>query len=169
MRVGSQNLGDDVFFLGGHATLALATAILLPEVRLRNAFHVVFGGEQDNALFFWYEFFFGELANFMIDNLATTCVTIFVLHGEEFFLDDAQNLGFGGKNGLEFFDKLMELFQLSFDFVAFEALEAAKLHLQDGLSLNFGKTETRHQLFVGVVIGGADDFDDFVDVIKGDF
>ncbi|MPN59891.1 hypothetical protein SDC9_207613 [bioreactor metagenome] len=48
-----------------------------------------------------------------------------------------------------------------------QPLQAFELHVQNGLSLHVGQAEALHQPLLGLVIAGADDVDDLVDVVPG--
>ena len=100
MRIGGQNLSNDIFFLGGHAALAFATSVLLAEIGLRDALHVILRGEQDDAFFLGDQFLFGELPCFVIDDLGTALVTVFGFQGYEFLFNHAENFVFIGENSL---------------------------------------------------------------------
>ena len=118
MRIGGHNLSNDIFFLGGHTFLAFTTSVLLAEIGLRDALHVILRGEQNDALLLGDELFFGEFARFVINNLTAALVTVFVFEGEELFLDDTENFVLIGEDGFEFLDEFVELLQFFFDLIA---------------------------------------------------
>ena len=66
--------------------------------------------------------------------------------------DDIQEM-FVGKQGFVVSDLFHEFLVLGFDLFTFETLQAGKSHVEDCLSLDFGKAESFHQLFLCVVIG----------------
>lgn len=53
------------------------------------------------------------------------------------------------------------------ELVPLKTLEPLQLHIQNGLGLYFRQLEPVHQVLFGIVIGGADDPDDLVNVLLG--
>ncbi len=75
-----------------------------------------------------------------------------------------------GEDGFEVFDLLDEVAVFVFDFLAFQSGEALQAHFQNGLRLNFGQLEARHQILFGFRngLGGANRRDDRVDMVERD-
>ena len=73
-----------------------------------------------------------------------------------------------GQQLLVISDLHLQLVELSLELFPVEALESLQTHIQDGLGLDIIQTETIHQALLGVVVGRADNADDFVDIILGD-
>ena len=57
---------------------------------------------------------------------------------------------------------------LCFQFLSVKTLKSFKTHIEDSLSLYLIKTETLHQTLTSIVVAGADDADNFIDIILGD-
>ena len=65
---------------------------------------------------------------------------------------------------------LDELFVLKLDLLPFKSRQAAKLHIEDGLGLDFGELESLYESLPGRIgVGGAADrIDDLVQILQSD-
>ena len=64
-------------------------------------------------------------------------------------------------------DLLLQLLVFGLQLLPVQALEGNEPHIADGLGLDIIQAEPLHQALLGVVVGGADDVDDLVDVVLG--
>ena len=92
------------------------------------------------------------------------------LHLAQLLFDQGHQLGVGLEDAAELHDERLqgEVFRL--DLAALEAGELVEAEFEDGVGLALGERVLRHQLLLGLVAigGGADDFDEVVEVIEGD-
>ena len=93
-----------------------------------------------------------------------------VLGGDllQLLLEHAPQKALVGEKLLEIVDPLLQLLVLILQLLPVQALEAAQLHLQNGLGLHVVQGEPAHQVLLCVVVAGADDADDLVNVVLGD-
>ena len=169
--------GDDaqdlVLFLVLGALAALAAALLLLEAVERRALDVVAAGEGDDAglVLDVVERVGAEVVEVLADfGAAGVAGAVFLLGVVHVGLDDVEDaLGFG-EDRLVFGDVLEELLVFLLDLVALEAGELAEAHVEDGGGLGVVEAEALEEAGLGlvVVLGGADDADDLVDVVDGD-
>ena len=69
---------------------------------------------------------------------------------------------------MEVGDLLLQLLVLRLQLLPVQPLQGLQAHVQNGLGLHVVQPEAAHQVLLGVVIAGADDADDLVDVVLGD-
>ena len=84
--------------------------------------------------------------------------------------DDLLDLSLVCENALQLLDRLVELGQTLLDLLTLHAGKAAQRHVDDRLRLYIGKTKAGHQVHLGIAdrCAGADDVDDFINVVDGD-
>lgn len=64
-------------------------------------------------------------------------------------------------------DAFAQFLVLRLDFLAFQTLQSAQLHVQNGLARYIGEPELLHQLLFRIVVSLADGSDDLVDIVEG--
>ena len=100
-------------------------------------------------------------------NLRDPLVAKLVPDGDQLVLEHAPQLLLAGKKLVVVGDFLLQLLVLRLQLFPVQPLQTAQLHLQNGLGLHLVQAEALHQALLGVVIAGADDVDDLVDVVLG--
>ena len=85
----------------------------------------------------------------------------------DFCLDNIVNKLRVGKDFDVFVNLLEECIQFILNLFNFKTLQAAESHIEDGLCLDFGKTEALHKTSLCIVVACTDDMDNFVDVVAG--
>ena len=85
-------------------------------------------------------------------------------------LDQREQLGLGLEDAAQLLDELHQLEVFGLDLAALEAGQLIEAQFEDRVGLALGQRILRHQLHLGLfaVGGGADDFDEVVEVIEGD-
>ena len=156
-----------VLFPGGHARDAAAAPPLGAVGAGREPLDIPHPREGIDALFLFDQVLDVDLVFHMRD-LRPPIIAVFVADGLQLGFDDLKDPGGGGQNVLEIPNLQAQLCQLGFDLLSLQPLQPAQLHLQNGLGLDVADRKSLHQPLLGVVIAGADDVDDLVDVFTGD-
>ena len=131
------------------------------------ALDVAAGGEGEDALLLLDEVLDVDLVLHVLD-LGDALVAVLVPDGGELVLEHAPEHLLGAQQLLEVGDALLQLLVLVLQLLPVQALEGLEAHVQDGLGLDVVQAEALHQPLLGVVVAGADDVDDLVDVVLGD-
>ena len=97
-------------------------------------------------------------------------IAVFFRQFAQVILDECQDLLGVGQQVFQVGDLQLDLFVFVLDLLAFQGCQAAQLHVQDGLGLQFAQLEALHQAFFGRlgIRGFADGLDDRVQVVQGD-
>ena len=101
-------------------------------------------------------------------DLRQAAVAVLVPQGRQLVLEDGFDQLRIRQNPVVVGNFLLQLLVLRQELVPFQTLQALELHVQNGLGLHVRQAEAAHEVFLGIVIAGADDFDDLVDVVLGD-
>ena len=147
-----------------------APAALLGAVEAdRVALHVAEVRDGDHHLLLGDEVLGGEVGGLGLD-LGAPLVAEELLHLHQLADDHLEEHLLAAQDLLEPGHQLLHLGQLVEDLLPLQAGEALQLHLQDGLGLELGEAEARHQALAGhlAIAGLLDELDDLVDVIERD-
>lgn len=166
---GGEEVLHKILFVGFGTDDALAAAFLGAVVGDGGAFDEAEVGDGDDAAFVGDDVFHAEFAGGG-DDLGFALVAVFVLHGEELGLDDFHQAGVGLEDLAEVGDQVLKFEVFGFDLAALQAGELVEAEFEDGVGLALGERILGHELRLGLVAvgGGADDFDEVVEVIEGD-
>ena len=169
MGRGGEEVLDEVLLVGLGADDALAAAFLRAVFGDGGALDEAEMGDGDDAAFVGDDVFHAEIAE-GADDLGLPLVTVFFFHGEKLGLDDLHEAGLGVEDLAQGGDERLEFEVFGFDLAALQSGELVETEFEDGVGLALGERIFGHQLRLGLVAvgGGADDFDEVVEVIEGD-
>ncbi len=170
VRVGDEQMLDRVLLARDVADDALAAAMLAPVGRDRLALDVAATRDRDDDVLVGDEVLVGHVAAGVVGHARPPIARVLALQLGELVLDDREDAGGVGEDVLELGDELDDRQVLVLDLLALEGSEAGQAHVEDGLRLQLGEVEARHQVVAGDVHVGrfADRLDDRVEVIEGD-
>src|SRR5437762_2316590 len=168
VRGGDEEVFDDVFLFRLHASHALAAAALAAVGLDVRALDVARARDGDHHLLVGEEIFDCQLRR-LGENLGAPRVAVLLFDLEQLFLDGAHQLGVRGQDALELLDQREHLLVLLDDLVPLQLGQALQPHVQDGLGLDLGELEPRHQRVLGGVgaVRAADDANDHVELLDG--
>ena len=167
VRGGGEHVHDGVLLAGGDALLAHAALALRGILAHAGALDVAVLREGEDALLLLDEILNVDLVLDVL-NFGLALVAVLVANFDQLVLEDALEHRFVGKKLNEVGDLLFQLVILVLELFAVETLQGLQAHFKNGLRLNVGERKARHELFLGVVVAGADDVDDLVDVVLRD-
>ena len=107
----------------------------------------------------------------LIDNvlyLGAALVAVLIAQRDKLIFQNALDKLGVGKQALEISDLLFKLLVLKLQLLAVESLKRDKAHITYRLRLNVAQAEALHQILLRVVVAGADDVDDLVDIVLRD-
>src|SRR5438105_1471721 len=168
VRGGDEEVFDDVFLFRLHASHALAAAALAAVGLDVRALDVARARDGDHHLLVGEEILDRQLRR-LGENLGAPRVRVPLFDLEQLPFDDAHQLGVRGQDALELLDQREHLLVLLDDLVPLQLGQALQPHVQDGLGLDLGELEPRHQRVLGGVgaVRAADDADDHVELLDG--
>src|SRR5438874_2564362 len=168
VRGGDEEVFDDVFLFRLHAGHALAAAALAAVGLDVRALDVARARDGDDHLLVGEEVLDRQLRR-LGENLGAPRVAVLLFDLEQLLLDDVHQLGVRGQDALELLDQREHLLVLLDDLVPLQLGQALQPHVQDGLGLDLGELEPRHQRVLGGVgaVRAADDADDHVELLDG--
>ncbi|SPU80184.1 Uncharacterised protein [Brucella suis] len=138
MRVGHEQAGHKIFFLGGHAGTALAAAALRTIGRERYALDIACMTDGDDHILAGNQVFVVHFRAAKTDfGAARRCEL--VANGNHLFLDDIHHAQARAENIQIIADFLTDLVQLIGHFIAAERGEALQTQIENGASLFFGE------------------------------
>src|SRR5437870_2267212 len=166
VRRGDEEVLDDVFLFRLHARHALAPAPLAAVGLDVRALDVPRARDSDDHFLVGEEVFDRQLRR-LGDDLGAARVTVLLFDLEQLLPDDAHQLGVRGQDALELLDQREHLLVLLDDLVPLQLGQALQPHVQDGLGLDLGELEPRHQRVLGGVgaVRAADDANDHVELL----
>ena len=156
-----------VLVFGRHCTDSLAAASLRPVLADRHTLYIAAVGQSIDALLLLDEVLYVYLVRDVL-YLRDPVVSVPVAQLDKLVLQDS--LDFLGifKQLPEVFYFLLELPVLLFELLTVETLQGYQAHVADSLSLNVTETEALHKALLCIVVAGAYDMDDFVDIVLSD-
>ena len=159
----------EVLLPGGLPHDALAAAVLRPVCVERDALAIAKVRERHGHVLFLNDVVEVDIVRGERD-LRAARVGVLAAHLEDLLLDDAEQQPLVRKDRLIMGNGLHKLRVLIHDFVALEAREASKAHIEDGLRLLLRKAEAFAQALLCNGSGGRflDDLHNLVDVVKRD-
>src|SRR5256886_8053038 len=168
VRRGDEEVLDDVFLFRLHARHALAPAPLAAVGLDVRALDVPRARDGDDHFLVGEEVFDRQLRR-LGDDLGAARVTVLLFDLEQLLPDDAHPLCVRGHESLELLDQREHLLVLLDDLVPLQLGQALQPHVQDGLGLDLGELEPRHQRVLGGVgaVRAADDANDHVELLDG--
>src|SRR5947199_2911405 len=166
VRRGDEEVLDDVFLFRLHAGHALAPAALAAVGLDVRALDVARARDGDDHLLVGEEVLDRQLRR-LGEDLGAARVAVLLFDFEQLLLDDAHQLGVRGQDALELLDQREHLLVLLDDLVPLQLGQALQPHVQDGLGLDLGELEPRHQRVLGGVgaVRAADDANDHVELL----
>ena len=159
----------EIVLVGFRTDDALAAAFLGAVVGGGSAFDEAGVGDGDDAALVGDDVLHAELAEGG-DDLGFALVAELFLEGEQLGLDDLAQAPVVFQNLLEEGDEGLEFEILGLDLAALQTSELVEAEFEDGIGLALGERILGHQLHLCLfaVGGGADNFDEVVEVIEGD-
>ena len=164
---GGEHVADIVLVAGGDALLTLSALALSGIFADRGALNVAVLGEGKDALLLFNEILDVQIVLHIL-NLRLALVAVFVADLGELVLQHAAKHCLAAEELHIVGDALFQLIVLVLQLLAVETLQGDEAHIADGLCLHLGEVETLHQVILGVIVAGADDLDDFVNIILRD-
>src|SRR5664279_2143317 len=134
------------------------------------ALDVAAAADRDDDVLVGDEVLVGHLAARVVDDARAALAGVLALQLGQLVLDDAQDAAGVGQDVLELGDELDDQEVLVLDLLALERGQAGQTHVEDGLGLELGEVEARHQVGPGEVDVGRrpDRPDHLVQVVEGD-
>ena len=163
---GGEHVHHIVLLPGGDALAALAALGLGGILADGGALDIARLGQGEHALLLLDQVLDVQFVLHVLD-LGDPVIAILVPDGDELVLQNAPEHGLVGQQALEIGDALLQLVILALELLPVQTLKGLQAHVQDGLGLHVVQAEAVHQALLGVIIGGADDVDDLVDVVLG--
>ena len=167
MRGGGKDRFHIVLLLGRHGTDSLAAAALSAILADGQALDIAAVRERKHALLLLDKvlnvYFVGDVLN-----LGHALVPELVAQGNKLVLQDALYLLGVCEQTLEVVYLLLKLLILKLKLLAVETLQRDKAHIAYRLCLHLAETEALHQVLLCVVVAGAYDVDDLVDIVLRD-
>ena len=169
VRVGHEQVLDEVLFLGPRADHALAAAPLRAVGGDLLALDVAGVRDRDHHVLLLDGVLVADLA-LLAHDLGAPVVAVLLLQAPDLVLDDAEHLLRAGEDRPQPLDQLDDLEVLLLDLRALEPGQARQPHLEDGVRLDLAELELAHEALArGVhVLRAADQGDDGVEVVEGD-
>ncbi len=166
MGGGGEHVHHGVLVPGGDALLAHAALALGRILADGGALDVPVGGEGEDALLLLDQVLDVDLVLHVLD-LGLAVVAVLVGDGLQLLLQDGLYQILIRQHPQIVGDFLLQLLVLVLQLLPVQPLQSLQAHIQNGLGLDIVQTEAVHQVLLGVVIAGADDMDDLVDVVLG--
>ena len=157
----------EVLVLRRHRADALAAAPLGAVLTDGQALDIAAVGQRKDALLLFDKILHVDL----IDNvlyLGAALVAVLIAQRDKLIFQNALDKLGVGKQALEISDFLFKLLVLKLQLLAVESLKRDKAHITYRLRLNVAQAEALHQILLRVVVAGADDVDDLVDIVLRD-
>ena len=189
MRRGGKDILREVLLAGAHGRNAAAAAALCAVDRGRLTLDVAELSEGVRAVLLLDEVLDVDFVRDVFD-LRVALVAVLLLDLLKLLLDDGEDVRVARQDLLEALDAAFEVLVLLVDLLLLQTGQAAKTHINDGLRLRLVEVEfevlravhdaeqgdlvdperLRHQVFLGLrlVLGGADDCDNAVDIVGCD-
>ena len=164
MRGGGEHRVHKVLVLRRHRADAAAAAPLSAVLADGHALDIPAVGKGIDALLLFDEVFDVYLVRDVL-YLGNSVVAVLVAQGDELVLEYSLYLLGVCQQILEVMYLVLKLLVLVFELLAVEPLERDKAHVAYGLSLNVAEIEALHKALLCVVIAGADNADDLVDIV----
>src|SRR5271157_1303602 len=150
---GDEEMLDEIFVAGLHASAAGASAALHAVGGNRRALHVAGVAEGYGDLLVGNKIFENDFGGFVFD-AGAALVSVEFFYFFEFFDDDFAKLWLGGEDGFVVFDSSADFFQLVGNFVDGKLGETVQLEFENGFSLARG--ERLFRILFGSAAGGVD-------------
>ena len=166
MGGGGEHIHHGVLLPGGDALLAHTALGLGGVLAHRGALDVAGLSQGKDALFLLDQVLDVDLVLHVLD-LGVPLVAVLVPDGGELLLQYAPEHLLTGQQLVEIGDALLQLLVLLLQLLPVQTLEGLQAHIQNGLGLDLIQVKALAQALPGVVIAGADDVDDLVDVVLG--
>ena len=167
MGGGGKHVADVVLVAGGDALLAHAALGLGRVFADRRALDIAVVGQGIDALLLLDEILNVDLVLHIL-NFRLAFVAVLVGDGGQLLLQDGLHQRLVAEDPQEVGDALLQLLVLVLQLLPVETLQGLQAHIQNGLGLHIVQTKAGHQVFLGVVVAGADDADDLVNVVLSD-
>ena len=189
MRGCGEDILCEVLLTGAHCGNTAAAAALCAVNRGRLALDIAEVGEGIRAVLLLDEVLNVDLVSHIL-NARMALVAVFLLDLLQLLLDNSKNIRIARQNFLKARNAALEVFVLVVDLLLLQTGQAAQTHIYDGLRLRLVEVELevlravhdaeqrnlvdperlRHQVFLGfgLVLGGADDGDNAVDIVSCD-
>ena len=107
----------------------------------------------------------------LVDNvlyLGAALVAVLIAQSDKLVLQNALDKLRVGKQALEISDLFLKLLVLKLQLLAVESLKRDKAHIAYRLRLNVAQAEALHKVLLRIVVAGADDVNDLVDIVLRD-
>ena len=163
----------DMFYevlIAGFGTFgAYPTTVLCTEFAQRRTLDVAHVRDGDNHLVVGVEVFGVEFLG-RIHDFGAALVAVFFFHLDEFVLNDLAAELVVHQDFLQVSNLFLDFLVFGVQLVLHQACELAQTHLNDGTALYLSQLETLHQPRDGISgrLGGTDDADYFVDIVRSD-
>ena len=122
--------------------------------------------ESDAYIFFFDKVFLVDFGSICL-NLGSSFVAPLFLDFQKLVLYYSHEFVLICKQLVVVCDFFHQLLILVFYLLLFQTLKSSQLHVENCLSLNFGKAEAFDEPFLGVIVAVSDNLYDFVDIIEG--
>ena len=164
MSRGRKDRLHKVLFLGCHRANSSAAAALCLVFRQCEAFDVSAVRQGEDGKLFLNQIFILQIF-YHILNLCPSCIAEFVANGNQLFFQDSLDLFRICKKVFIITDFLFQFFVFRLDFFPVETLQLDQAHIADILSLTVVKPKAFHQALLCIIIAGADDMDNLINII----
>ena len=141
----------NIFVLDVHDVAALASTTNLSEGSWRHTFDVAVLSKSYNYIFFLHQVFDIELFGNRSGNLSSACISKSCLDVNKFVFDNFINLGVRSEDFLQLSNQGQGFMVFSHDLVTFQTCQSLQSHIENSLSLFFGKCEIIHQALFGFI------------------
>ena len=159
--------GDHVLVAGGHSLHALTAAALGRILAGRCALDITVSGHGVDALFLLDKIFNVDLILHFLD-LGAALIAVLVADLQQFVLQHAAQQFLVAQQFQIVSDALFQLIILILQLLAVQTLQCLKTHIQNSLCLHIVQRKALHQCFLRIVVTGANDTDNFINIILCD-
>ena len=164
---GGEHIHHGVLVTGGDALLTHAALALGGVLTDGGALDVAVLRQGKDALLLLNEVLDVDLVLHVL-NFRLAVVAVLLGNGGQFLLQDGAHQSVVGQHLQEVGDLLLQLLVLRLQLLTIQPLQRLQAHIQNGLCLHIVQPEAGHKVLLGVVVAGADDVDDLVDVVLCD-
>ena len=166
MGGGGEHIHHCILLPGGDALFAHTALALGGIFADGSALDVPVGGEGKDAFLLLDQVLDVDLVLHIL-NLRLAVVAVLVGDGLQLLLQDGLYQILIPQHPQIIGDFLLQLLILVLELFPVQPLQSLQAHIQNGLSLDVVQAKALHQVFLGIVIAGADDMDDLVNVVLG--